>query len=230
MRGNIRAMSTMAPTALSFNQWVQFLFEHVIFRVSCINFWKRVITYTLLMAVVGHLIENFYTGIGFLLGSFSVDDPNYADIWLRPLKPMWVYSVCTIFFFFVIIPLKEQIHKRLRSKTLNVISVFSAAFLITFLTELIMGLLLNQPNEFGVYPLWDFTEYNLTVMNQAYLVNDFWYAVLITICAFVIFPLLEHRLAKLRPDTQTTLMIASMVFVGSLFMWYLPTYLEPWFG
>jgi len=207
---------------------IHFFFEHVIFRVTCANFWKRVITYTLLMAVVGHLIENVYTGIGFLIGSFEVSDPNYVDIWLRPLKPMWVYSVCTLFFFFIIIPLKEQIHKRLRSKVLNIIAVFVAAFAIAFLTELIMGLLLNQPNELGIYPLWDFTSYNWTVLNQAYLVNDLWYAALITLCAFFIFPLLEHRLAKLKPRTQTIVMACTMLFVGALFVWYLPTYLEPW--
>lgn len=221
-------MSTNAPTALPINQKIHFLFEFVIFNITCVNFWKRVITYTLLMAVVGHLIENFYTGIGFLVGSFSVDDPNYVDIWLRPLKPMWVYSVCTVFFFFVIIPLKEQIHKRIKSKALNILTVFLAAFLIAFLTELIMGLLLNQPNEMGVYPLWDFTGYDLTVLNQAYLVNDFWYAVLITVCAFFIFPLLERRLAKLKPYTQTIILICSAAFVGALFVWYMPTYLEPW--
>lgn len=223
-------MSSTALTAPSFYQRFHFFFEHVIFNVTCPNFWKRIIAYTLLMAVVGHLIENVYTGLGFLVGSFSVDDPNYVDIWLRPLKPMWVYSVCTLFFFFAIIPLKEQIHKRLKSKALNIVAVFGAAFLIAFLTELVMGLLLNQPNELGVYPLWDFTDYNLTVLNQAYLVNDFWYAVLITVCAFFVFPPLERRLAKLKPDTQTMLMICSMVFVGTLFAWYMPTYLEPWFG
>jgi len=207
---------------------IHFFFEHVIFRVTCSNFWKRVITYTLLMAVVGHLIENVYTGIGFLLGTFDVTDPNYVDIWLRPLKPMWVYSVCTLFFFFIIIPLKEQIHKRGRSKLLSITVVFTAAFLVAFLTELIMGLLLNQPNELGAYPLWDFSNYNLTVLNQAYLVNDFWYAVLMTVCAFVVFPLLEHRLAKLKPRTHTYIMLGAILFVGALFVWYLPTYLEPW--
>lgn len=217
-------------TVQTIEQKFHFLFEYVIFRVTCPNFWKRVITYTVLMAVVGHLIENVYTGIGFHVGSFTINDPNYVDIWLRPLKPMWVYSVCTIFFFFLIIPLKEQIHKRVRSKSLNIVAVFTAAFLIAFLTELVMGLLLNQPNEFGVYPLWDFTGYDWTVLNQAYLVNDLWYAVLITVCAFVVFPPLEHRLAKLLPHTQTFLMICSITFVGSLFAWYWPTYLEPWMG
>lgn len=182
------------------------------------------------MAVVGHLIENVYTGFGFLTGTFTIDDPNYVDIWLRPLKPMWVYSVCTLFFFFLIIPLKELIHKRLRSKRLNVFAIFTTAFLIAFLTELVMGLLLNQPNELGVYPLWDFTEYDFTVLDQAYLVNDFCYAILITVCAFFVFPPLDLRLAKLRPHTQTFIMVCSIVFVGSLFVWYSPTYLEPWFG
>lgn len=227
-------MTTDVATAQTVAQTIEgkihFLFEYVIFKVTCPNFWKRVITYTVLMAVVGHLIENVYTGIGFYLGDFTVNDPNFVDIWLRPFKPMWVYSVCAIFFFFLIIPLKEKIHKRVRSKTLNVVSVFSVAFLIAFLTELVMGLLLNQPNEFGVYPLWDFTGYDWTVLNQAYLVNDFWYAVLITVCAFVIFPLLERRVEKLLPHTQTIIMICSIVAVGSLFTWYLPTYLEPWLG
>ncbi len=223
-------MNTNEQAPHTINQKIHLLFEHVIFRATCPNFWKRVITYTLLMAVVGHLIENFYTGIGFFLGSFSADHPNYVDIWLCPLKPMWVYSLCTIFFFFIIIPLKEWIHKRLRSKTLNVAAVFGSAFLITFLTELIMGLLLNQPDEFGVYPLWDFTGYNLTVMNQAYLVNDFFYAILITVCAFFIFPLLERRMAQVRPRVQTITMACSAAFVGALFVWYLPTYLEPWLG
>ncbi|MDR1359070.1 MAG: hypothetical protein LBJ48_06960 [Coriobacteriales bacterium] len=207
---------------------LRFFFEHVIFKVSCVNFWKRVITYTLLMAVIGHLIENVYTGIGFLLGSFAVDDPNYVDIWLRPLKPMWVYSVCTLFFFFIIIPIKEQFYKRIRSKVLNVAAVFVAAFLIAFLTELIMGLLLNQPSELGHYPLWDFTNYDWTVLDQAYLINDFWYAVLITVCAFVVFPLVEHRMARLQAHTQTVVTICSILFVGALFDYYLPTYLEPW--
>lgn len=221
---------TATATLQTVERKIHFLFEYVIFQVTCPNFWKRVITYTVLMAVVGHLIENVYTGIGFHLGSFTINDPNYADIWLRPFKPMWVYSICTIFFFFLIIPLKERIHKQLRSKTLNVAVVFGVAFLIAFLTELVMGLLLNQPNEQGVYPLWDFTGYDWTVLNQAYLVNDLWYAVLISICAFVIFPLLERRLAKLNPRTQTLVMVCSITFVGSLFAWYMPTYLEPWFG
>lgn len=223
-------IATDATTMMAIERRIYSLFEYVIFRVTCPNFWKRVITYTVLMAVVGHLIENVYTGIGFHLDIFSIDDPNYVDIWLRPLKPMWVYSVCTIFFFFLIIPLKEQIHKRIRSKSLNVATVFMAAFLIAFLTELIMGLLLNQPNEFGVYPLWDFTGYDWTVLNQAYLVNDFWYAVLITVCAFFIFPPLERRLSKVLPHTQTFVMVCSIMFVGSLFVWYWPTYLEPWLG
>jgi len=210
------------------NRGIHFFFEHVIFKVTCANFWKRVIAYTLLMAVVGHLIEYVYTGFGFLLGHFDATDPNYVEIWVYHLKPMWVYSVCTLFFFFIIIPLKELIHKKLRSKVLNVVAVFAAAFLIAFLTELIMGLLLNQPNELGIYPLWDFTDYSWTVLNQAYLVNDFWYAVLITVCAFFVFPPLEYRLAKLHPRTQTIVMVSSMVLVGALFVWYLPTYLEPW--
>lgn len=223
-------MNTETSTILTLSQRVHLLFEHAIFKVTCPNFWKRVITYALLMAVVGHLIENVYTGIGFFLGSFSVNDPNYADIWLRPLKPMWIYSICTLFFFFIIIPLKEQIHKRVRSKVFNVVAVFGSAFLIAFLTELVMGLLLNQPNAQGVYPLWDFTDYDLTVMNQAYLVNDFWYAVLITVCAFVVFPLIERRLSKLKPKVQTVALACTIVFVGALFVWYLPTYLEPWLG
>lgn len=220
----------METTKQTLSQRVHFLFEHVIFKVTCVNFWKRVITYTLLMAVVGHLIENIYTGIGFHIGTFAIDDPNYVDIWLRPLKPMWVYSVCTIFFFFMIVPLKELIHKHLRSKILNVIAVFLAAFLIAFLTELVMGLLLNQPNELGVYPLWDFTGYEWTVLNQAYLVNDLCYAILITVCAFFVFPLLEYYLAKHKPRVHTITMVSSIAFVGALFVWYLPTYLEPWLG
>ncbi len=207
---------------------IHFFFEHVIFKVTCPNFWKRVITYTLLMAVVGHFIENVYTGIGFLMGTFETTDPNFVDIWLCPFKPMWVYSVCTVFFFFIIIPMKEQIHKRLRSKILNIIAVFVAAFLIAFLTELIMGLLLNQPDEFGVYPLWDFTGYDWTVLNQAYLINDFWYAVMITVCAFFVFPLLEYCLCKFKPRTQTLVMAGSITFVGGLFVWYFPTYFMPW--
>lgn len=218
----------MITQAQTINQKIHFFFEYAIFQVTCINFWKRVIIYALLMSVVGHLIENVYTGIGFLLGDFTVHDPNYVDIWLRPFKPMWVYSVCTFLFFFIIVPLKEQMHKRLRSKCLTVGVVFTTAFLIAFLAELIMGLLMNQPNALGEYPLWDFTDYNWTVMNQAYLVNDFWYAVLITVCAFFVFPLLECRLTKLLPHTQTITMVCSMVFVGSLFVWYWPTYLEPW--
>jgi len=212
------------------NRGIHFFFEYIILRVTCANFWKRIITYTLLMAMVGHLIENVYTGIGFLLGIYDISSPTYVDIWLRPFKPMWVYSVCTLFFFFIIIPLKEQVYRKWRSKALSVAAVFTAAFSIAFLTELIMGLLLNQPNELGVYPLWDFTRFNLTVLNQAYLVNDFFYAVLITVCAFIVFPLLEHRLAKLRPRTQTILMLCSILLVGALFIWYLPTYLEPWLG
>ena len=218
----------MQTSTQTIKQGIDFYFEHIIFQVTCANFWKRVVTYTLLMAIVGHLIENVYTGIGFLTGSFSATDPNYVDIWLRPLKPMWVYSVCTLFFFFIIIPIKERIHKHLRSKWLNIVAVFLSAFLIAFLTELVMGLLLNQPNEFGAYPLWDFTEYDWTVLNQAYLVNDFWYAVLMTACAFFIFPLLDFRLSRLQPRTQTIVMICSVVFVGALSLWYLPTFLEPW--
>ncbi|MDR2108254.1 MAG: hypothetical protein LBP28_02170, partial [Coriobacteriales bacterium] len=206
---------------------IHFFFEHSILKVDSINFWKRVIAYTLLMAVVGHLIENVYTGVGFLLGSFDVDDPNFIEIWLRPLKPMFVYSICTLFFFFIVIPIKEQINKHLRSKVLNIVAVFLAAFIIAFLTELIMGLLLNQPDEFGVYPLWDFTDYDFTVLNQAYLVNDISYAVLITVCAFFVMPPLEHRLSKLRPRTQSIFMICSAVFTGALFLFYLPTYIDP---
>jgi len=221
-------MQTDNTETLTIRKGIHFFFEYAIFKATCADFWKRVITYTVLMAVVGHLIENVYTGIWYCIGTFKVTSPTFVDIWLRPLKPMWVYSVCTLFFFFIIIPLKEQIHKRLKSKVLNVVAVFVVAFLIAFLTELIMGLLMNQPNELGAYPLWDFTHHNWTVLNQAYLVNDLWYAVLMTVCAFLVFPLLELYFSRLQSRTQTIIMVSSIVFVGALFIWYLPTYLEPW--
>ena len=224
----ILTMQTEAIKTRKANRGIHFLFEYVILKVTCANFWKRIITYTVLMAIVGHVIENFYTGVGFLLGIYDLGSPTYVDIWLRPLKPMWIYSICTLFFFFIIIPIKERIHRRLRSKILNVVAVFISAFLIVLLTELIMGLLLNQPNELGVYPLWDFTDFKLTVLNQAWLVNDLLYAVLITICAFLVFPLLDHHFSKLRSRHQTIVMICSIVVVVALFVVYLPTYFEPW--
>jgi hypothetical protein len=102
-------------------------FDYVIFRVTCVDFWKRVITYALVVVVVGHLIEYAYN-------------------------------------------------------------------------------------------------YDLTVADQAYLINDLCYAALITVCAFFVIPPLEQRIACLNSRTQTIALLCSIAFVGALTLWYLSTY------
>ena len=74
--------------------------------------------------------------------------------------------------------------------------------------ELGMGLLLNQPDAAGVYPLWDNSQLPLNILGQAWLVNDLVLGAVAMLYTWFIYPWCEKMLAHVPRRTMNVVAIA----------------------
>lgn len=72
-----------------------------------------------------------------------------------------------------------------------------------------MGWLMNQPDEFGVYPLWNNAILPLNIFNQAWLPNDLALGVCALVYTWWVYPFMEDLFAK--PSRRTMNIIALII-------------------
>ena len=140
------------------------------------QFWRALIVCFCVFSIVGHWLEIPYCF--FMDRFFGIVADDYAvlsDPWYHPY---WVYGIGAVAMTLVIEPLKE--HFIMASRTLwgALAKSFVAVVLIALAMELVIGLLVNQPDAAGEYPYWDNSQLPLNVMGQAWLVNDFFLGLL----------------------------------------------------
>ena len=75
-----------------------------------------------------------------------------------------------------------------------------------------MGLILNQPDAAGEYPLWDNSELPLNILGQAWLVNDLVLGGVAMLYTWFVYPWCERMLAHVPARAMNV--IAIVVVVG----------------
>lgn len=162
-------------------------------------FWRSLIVCFCAMCIIGHWLEIPYC---WAMGTFfGIVDEEYAlavDPWWHPY---WVYGFGAFFMTILVEPLKEYLIKHSRNLGWALLKCFIIAVFLSMLMELIMGWLINQPDEFGKYPYWDNSYLPLNIFGQAWLVNDLFIGFAAMIYVWIVFPLVCEGFDRLKPRT-----------------------------
>ena len=177
-------------------------------------FWRGVIINFCVFCLVGHWLEIPYCM--FMDWAFHVVADDY-DVWTDPLwVPYWVYGLGTVFITLTLLPLKIHILEQRKTMWGAVLQFFVIAAVICALLELVIGLLINQPDATGHYPFWDNSALPLNIFGQAWLVNDIILGIIAALYVFVIFPFTQRALSLLKPSTCDLIFLFVLIFFGAV--------------
>lgn len=181
------------------------------FKPKTWAFWRSLITSFCILCILGHWLEGGYCLI--MNSLFGIVEPDYA-IWIDPwYHPYWVYGFGAIFMTLFIEPLKESFI--LKRKTLwgALLQTFVITVILSMLMELIFGLLINQPDEFGEYPYWDNSELPLNILGQAWLVNDFFIGFGAVVYVWLVYPLICEMFIHCKKPKNANILFGIIVGV-----------------
>lgn len=149
-------------------------------------FWRGIIMYLFVFSVVGHWLEIPYCLS--MHGLFGIVEADYA-VWTDPLyKPYWVYGIGAAAVTLFLLPLKFHIIRKRKTMWGGALQFLVTATVLCAALECVIGLLINQPDQFGEYPFWDNSVLPLNVLGQAWLVNDFFLALVALGYVWIAFP------------------------------------------
>lgn len=175
-------------------------------------FWRDLAVQFCAFSVIGHWMEIAYCSFMNLFGIVDAD----SLVWDDPLYPFLVYgvgvAVCALF----LVPVKERLVARRRTMTGAAAQFYLITVVVCLVMELGMGLMLNQPDAAGEYPLWDNSQLPLNVLGQAWLVNDLALGAVAVLYAWAVYPLCRKAFAKLPPRAMNALAAAVVVGFAAL--------------
>ncbi len=184
-------------------------------------FWRALIACFILFNILGHWVELGYCVIVDSL--FDAVEDDYV-VWNDPWwHPYWVYGLGVVFMTLVFEPIKEHLVKSSGAAWKTVLKTFLLAVFVSMLLELTFGLLVNQPDASGEYPYWNNEKLPFNVLNQAWLVNDFFLGLASTIYVWLVFPLVCAAFDRMKPRTAN---IVFAVLVVGFALCCLTSYLE----
>lgn len=144
--------------------------------------------------MIGHWLEIPYCTF---MDQFGIVEEDY-DVWTDPwYVPYWVYGFGAVVMTLIIEPFKENLLSRRNTVWGAVLESFVFAVLLAMLMELGFGLMINQPDENGVYPFWDNSQLPLNIFGQAWLVNDIVIGIVAMLYIWVIYPLICDGLKRI---------------------------------
>ncbi len=175
------------------------------------GFWRSVIASFCIFTIVGHWLEIPYCM--FMDYFFGIVADDYA-VWTDPwYHPYWVYGFGSVAITFLIEPLKESIVKRRRMLAGALLETFITCVTIAAVLELVIGLMINQPDSTGKYPFWDNSGLPLNIFGQAWLVNDIVIGFVAVIYVWVLYPLVCEGFILLKSERKANLVLAIIVIV-----------------
>lgn len=173
------------------------------------EYWRALIVCFFVFNIVGHWVELGYCVIVDSL--FDIVEDDYA-VWDDPWwHPYWVYGLGVVFMTLVFEPIKERLYKNGKSMWGAILKTFLLAVIVSMVLELTFGLLVNQPDAYGEYPYWNNEKLPLNVLNQAWLVNDFFLGLVGTFYVWFVFPLVCAGFERLKPRTANIVFAAITV-------------------
>ena len=180
-------------------------------RVRDYKFWRRMVVMFCVMSIVGHWIEIVYCT--FMDAAFGIVEDDFG-VWSNPMSPFPVYGVASLLCFFFLVPLRNRLIEKTDSWSKSLLAFFAIAVLFCLVMELGMGLIFNQPDPVtGEYPLWNNSQLPLSILDQAWLVNDLALGILATFFTWVAIPLFVWGFNKLNRQSQVVANIVSGVVI-----------------
>lgn len=175
------------------------------------GFWRSVIASFCIFTIVGHWLEIPYCM--FMDYFFGIVADDYA-VWTDPwYHPYWVYGFGSLAITFLIEPLKESIVKRRRTLAGALLETFITCVTIAAVLELVIGLMINQPDSTGKYPFWDNSGLPFNIFGQAWLVNDIVIGFVAVIYVWVLYPLVCEGFILLKSERKANFVLAIIVIV-----------------
>ena len=177
-----------------------------------IKFWRCMAIGFCVFSILGHWLEIPYCLFNdWAFGIVDDDSLVFAD----PLYPFLVYGIAAVLCALLLVPQRDWLIDHYQPLWRALLRFFVFAVLASMAAELVMGLLLNQPDPAtGAYPLWDNSQLPGNILGQAWLVNDVLLGICVTLYVWVLYPLLV-RLVRLVPDKVawplTIVIVASFV-------------------
>lgn len=173
-------------------------------------FWRGIIICFCVFSLVGHWLEIPYCM--FMDWAFHVVADDY-DVWTDPLwVPYWVYGFGTVIITLTLFPLKIHIMEQRKTLLGAIIQFFVIAVAACAVLELVMGLLINQPDATGKYPFWDNSILPFNIFGQAWLVNDVILGLVSAFYVFVVFPFIQKAFSLIKARTANGWFVFVVVF------------------
>ncbi|MDO4532130.1 MAG: putative ABC transporter permease [Coriobacteriia bacterium] len=158
-----------------------------------VRFWRCMGISFCVFSIVGHWMEIPYCLFNkYFFGIVEADSLVFAD----PMYPFLVYGIAAVLGALLLVPQRDWLkdHYPRWQATLRFFLLCMAA---ACAGEIIMGLLLNQPDPItGIYPLWDNSHLPFNVLGQAWLVNDFLLGIILTLYTWALYPALVKLVSK----------------------------------
>lgn len=173
-----------------------------------LRFWRDVAVLFCAMSIIGHWLEIGYCWC--MLTFFGIYDPN-SLVWVDPMYPFMVYGIGSTVATIMLVPMKDTLILHRRTLWGAALSFFIYTVLICMLMELAMGLMLNQPNAAGEYPLWDNSHLPGNILGQAWIVNDVCLGALAMFYVWIIYPLGEKAIRHTHDQIMNPLAIIIVV-------------------
>lgn len=160
------------------------------------RFWRCMAIAFCVFSVVGHWIEIPYCLFNdWAFGIVDDDSLVFAD----PMYPFLVYGIAAVLAAVVLVPPHNWLLDHYQPRWRAVLIFFVVCVVASAIGELVMGLLLNQPDPVtGKYPLWDNSYLPGNILGQAWIVNDLLLGGLLTLYVWVLYPALV-KLVRLVP-------------------------------
>lgn len=177
-------------------------------------FWRGVILYFCFFSIVGHWMEIPYCHS--MSALFGIVEETY-DVWTDPLYvPYWVYGIGATAITLLLMPLKFWIVKRGKSMLKAALIFLVAAIALAAFLECVIGLLINQPDQFGEYPFWNNSVLPLNILGQAWLVNDFFLGLVSLAYVWILFPFCQKFMKNIGEKAANRVFVCGMVLFGFL--------------
>ena len=152
------------------------------------RFWRGMVVAFCVASILGHWMEIPYCLFNRWAFGIVEDD---SLVFTHPMYPFLVYGIAAVLCSLFLVPQRDWLIDHYKPRWRALIRFFLMCMLGSCAGELIMGLLLNQPDPVtGVYPLWDNSQLPGNVLGQAWLVNDFLLGAILTLYVWVIYPII----------------------------------------
>ena len=182
-------------------------------QLASFDSWRNLAVHFSLCSLVGRWIE--VPWCIFCLYAFNIYDPN-SLVWGDPFYPFCVYGVGAIVCGVFLTPLMDLMLTRRKTIWGAVLEFYVLCVFVSMVMEVGMGLMLNQPDANGVYPLWNNAVLPFNVLNQAWIPNDLLLGAAALVYTWIFYPLTEVIMGAVPRRIMNV--VAAIIVVGFILL------------